>query len=62
MISPVNRVTCITRRTATAIDHMFSNTVINNEIHIGIIKTQISGNVSIFSNITNRLRQEYKIE
>ena len=43
MIPTVNEPTCVTRNTATAIDHIITNTVISGIQHrSGIIKTVIS--------------------
>ena len=42
MISTENKTTRIIRLTATAIDYMFLNAVINKEVYTGIIKTDIS--------------------
>ena len=41
---------------------MFSDTVINSEAHMGIIKTDISDKFPIFSNLRNGIRQEEKIK
>lgn len=62
MISTVNKVARITRRTATTIDHMLSNAVINNEIPIGILKTHVFNNFPIFLSTTNGLQKGDKIE
>lgn len=60
MTSTKNKTTRITQRTATAINHTFSNIFISNEIHAGIIKTDISDNFLIYLD-KKRVRQEDKI-
>ena len=45
---PKNKPTRITRSTATAIDHIITNSVINAEFKTGIIKTEISDHFPIF--------------
>ena len=48
MIPPINKPTRVTRNTATAIDHIITNTVISGIQHrSGIIKTDISGHFPI---------------
>ena len=60
MISTENKTTRIIRLTATAIDYIFLNAVINKEVYTGIIKTDISVHFSILSNIRNGLGKETK--
>ena len=47
-IPTVNKPTRITRNTATAIDHIITNLVINAEFKIGFTKTDISNHFPIF--------------
>ena len=43
MIPTINKPTRVTRHTATAIDHVFTNTIMGNiEIKTAIVKTDIS--------------------
>ena len=42
MVPVINKPTRVTRYTATAIDHMFTNSIINTEIKSAIIKADIS--------------------
>ena len=42
MVLVINKPTHVTRYTAAAIDHMFTNSVINTEIKSAIIKADIS--------------------
>ena len=48
LIPTVNKLTRATRNTATAIDQIITNSVINAEFKTGIIKTDISNHVPIF--------------
>ena len=48
LIPIVNKSTHVTRNTATAIDHIIANSVINAEFKTGIIKTDISDHFPIF--------------
>ena len=48
LIPTVNKPTRVTRNTATAIDHVITNSVINAEFKKGIIKTDISDHFPIF--------------
>lgn len=59
-ISTENKTTRIIRLTATAIDYMFLNAVINKEVYTGIIKTDISVHFPIVSNMRNGLGKETK--
>ena len=61
MTSTKNKTTRITQRTATAINHTFSNILTSNEIHAGVIKTDISDNFLIYLDKKKRVRQEDKI-
>ena len=47
MVPVINKPTRVTRYIATAIDHMFTNSIINTEIKSAIIKTDISDHFSI---------------
>ena len=48
LIPTVNKPTRVTRNTATATDHIITNSVINAEFKTGIIKTDISDHFPIF--------------
>ena len=48
LISTINKPTRVTRNTATAIDHIIINSVINAEFKTGTIKTDISNHFPIF--------------
>ena len=48
LIPTVNKITGVTRNTATAIDHIITNSVINAEFKTGIVKTDISYHFPIF--------------
>ena len=48
LIPTINKPTRVTRNTATAIDHIITNSVINAEFKTGIIKTDISNHFPIF--------------
>ena len=48
MIPTTNKSARVTRNTATAIDHIIRNSVINAEFKTGIMKTDISDNFPIF--------------
>ena len=61
MTSTKNKTTRITQRTATAINHTFSNIFTSNEIDAGVIKTDISDNFLIYLDKKKRVRQEDKI-
>ena len=41
MVPAINKPTRVTRYTATAIDHMFTNSIINTEIKSAIIKADL---------------------
>ena len=47
MVSAINKPTCVTRYTATVIDHIFTNSIINTEIKSAIIKADISDDFPI---------------
>ena len=47
MVSVINKPTRVTRYTATAIDLMFTNYIINTEIKSAIIKVDISDHIPI---------------
>ena len=47
MVPIINKPTRVTRYTATAIDHMFTNSIINTEIKSAIIKADISDHFPI---------------
>ena len=48
LIPVINKPTRITKRSATAIDHIITNTIINTNIKTGIIKSDISDHFPIF--------------
>ena len=48
LIPTLNKRTRVTRNTATAIDHIITNSVINAEFKTGIINTDISDHFPIF--------------
>ena len=48
LIPTVHKPTRVTRNTATAIDHIITNSVINAEVKNGIIETDISDHFPIF--------------
>ena len=48
LIPTINKPTRVTRNTATAIDHIITNLVINAEFKIGFTKTDISNHFAIF--------------
>ena len=48
LIPTINKPTFATRNTATAIDHIITNSAINAEFKTGIIKTDISDHFPIF--------------
>ena len=47
MIPAINKPACVTRYTVTAIDHIFTNSIINTEIKSAIIKADISDHFPI---------------
>ena len=51
MTSTVNKATCTSRRTETAIDHMFPKVVIDNKVEIGITKADISDEETNFTRV-----------
>ena len=44
----INKPTRITKRSATAIDHIITNTLVNTDLKTGIIKSDISDHFPIF--------------
>ena len=48
LIPTITKPTRVTTNTATAIDHIITNSVINAEFKTGIIKTDISDHFAIF--------------
>ena len=57
-IFPVNkRPTRVTKSSATVIDHILTNTIIDSHIQSGIIKTDINDHFAIFSLIKTNLEQ-----
>ena len=48
LIPTVNKPTCVTRNTATVIDHIIINSVINTEFKTGITKIDISDHFPVF--------------
>ena len=54
MIPTINKPTCITRETATALDHIITNTVISDiQDRPGIIKADISDHFTIALRLTD---------
>ena len=47
MVPTINKPTRVTRYTVTAVDHIFTNSIINTEIKSAIIKTDISDHFPI---------------
>ena len=47
MIPTINKPTRITRKTATAIDHIFTNSFVDTTIETGIIKSDVSDDFPI---------------
>ena len=48
LIPLINKPTRVTRTNATAIDYIFTNAFLNNQIEMEIIKTEISDHFPIF--------------
>ena len=56
MILTINKVTRVTRHSTTAIDHVFTNTIIGNiEIKTAIVKTDISDHFLIIVATKNKI-------
>ena len=53
MIPTTNKPTRVTRNTATAIDHIITNTVVDIQFKSGIIQTDLSDHFPIFALQTN---------
>ena len=53
----INRPTRVTKLSATVIDHILTNTIIDPHIQIGIIKTDISDHFTVFHLIKTNLEQ-----
>ena len=53
----LNRPTGITRSSATIIDHVLTNTIIDSEVQNGIIKTNISDHFTLFALMKTSLVQ-----
>ena len=47
----INRPTRVTRKSATCIDHILSNSFIDSEIEAGIFKNDMSGHFPVFCNV-----------
>ena len=59
MIPTINKPTRVTRHTATAIDHVFTNTIMGNiEIKTAIVKTDISDHFLIIFATKNKIDAE----
>ena len=59
MIPTINKPTRVTRHTATAIDHVFTNTIMDNiEIKTAIVKIDISDHSSITFATKNKIDAE----
>ena len=48
LIPVINKITRVTRRSVSAIDHIITNACLNANIQTGIIKTDISDHFPIF--------------
>ena len=48
LIPVINKPTCVTKKSASAIDHIITNSFLTNEIKTGIIKTDVSDHFPIF--------------
>ena len=48
MIPTINKPTCVTRQTPSAIDHIITNSIMHTGFKSGIIKTDISDHFPIF--------------
>ena len=48
LVPVINKPTRITRKSATAIDHIITNSFLNNNIETGIIKSDVSDHFPIF--------------
>ena len=53
----INRPTRVTKSSATVIDHILTNTIIDSHIQSGIIKTDISDHFAVFSLIKTNFKQ-----
>ena len=53
----INRPTRVTKLSATVIDHILTNTIIDSHIQSGIIKTDISDHFAVFYLIKTNLEQ-----
>ena len=59
MIPTINKPTRVTRHTATAIDHVFTNTIVDNiEIKTAIVKTDISYHFPLIFVTKNKIDAE----
>ena len=59
MIPTINKPTRVTRHTATAIDHVFTNAIMDNiEIKTSIVKTDISDHFPIIFATKNKIDAE----
>ena len=54
----INRLTRITKTIKTAIDHILTNTILEFEVHSGIIKNDISDHFGIFLCVKDRFRKK----
>ena len=55
IFSVINRPTRVTKLSATIIDHILTNTLIDSHIQSGIIKTEISDHFAVFSLLKTNL-------
>ena len=53
----INRPTRVTKSSATIIDHVLTNTIIDSEVQSGIIKADISDHFAVFSLMKTSLVQ-----
>ena len=62
MVPVINKPTRVTRYTATAIDHMFTNSIINTEIKSAIIRADISDHFLILFVVKAKVDVNIKTE
>ena len=53
----INRPTRVTKSSATIIDHVLTNTIIESELQSGIIKTDVSDHFAVFALMKTSLVQ-----
>ena len=60
MVPVINKPTHVTKYTATAIDHMVTNSVINPEVKVAFLKTDISDHFPIL--VVSKVRVDVNIK